>query len=95
MTLVQAMALLPLSMELLSIALSHTLVNPGTSCQGVAPGHVIQMGIGLEVSQLASVSMHTYGPTLYIIIVIIYIHIIISVSFNYNMYNYDCGIHSV
>ena len=72
MTLVQSMALLALSVELLSITLSHTLVNPGTSCQGIAPGHVIQMGIGLEVCQLASVSIHTYGPNLYIIIIIIY-----------------------
>ena len=92
-TLVRAMQLLPLSMELLSITLSHILVNPGTSCQGTAPGHVIQMGIGLEVCQLASVSIHTYGPNLYIIILIIYMHII-YISFNYNVI-YNCVIHSV
>ena len=53
----QTLALLVLPVELLSITLSHTLVNPGTSCQGVAPGHVSQMGIGMEVCQLASVSV--------------------------------------
>ena len=40
------------------------------------------MGIGLEVCQLASVSIHTYGPNLYIIIVIIYIH-----NYNNNIFH--------